>query len=48
LRRRRFGRSGSIRIHKSSSMKAWLMPDRLAIGQAKVPSHRSEYKRVVS
>ena len=48
LRRRRFGSSGSIRIHQSSSIKALVMPDRLAVGQAKVPSHRSEYKRVVS
>ena len=44
LRRRRFGSSGSIRLHKSSSIKAWGMPDRLAVGQAKVPSHRSKYR----
>ena len=37
LRVRRFGRSGSIRLHKSSSIKACGMPDRLAVGQAKVP-----------
>jgi hypothetical protein len=48
LRLRRFGSSGSMRLHKSSSIKAWGMPDRLAVGQAKVPSLRSEYKRVVS
>jgi hypothetical protein len=29
LRRRRFGSNGSIRDHKSSSIKAWGMPDRL-------------------
>jgi hypothetical protein len=48
LRGRRLGKSGSIRVHKSSSMSAWPMPDRLAIGQATVPSHVSEYKRPVS
>jgi hypothetical protein len=48
LRGRRLGNSGSIRVHKSSSMSAWLMPDRLAVGQATVPSHSSEYKRPVS
>ena len=47
-RRLRFGSSGSIRIHKSSSTRAWLMPDRLAVGQATVPSLSSEYKRPVS
>ena len=36
LRGRRFGSSGSIRVHKSSSTSAWLMPDRLAVGQATV------------
>ena len=48
LRRRRFGSSGSIRLHKSSSINASVMPDRLTVGQAKVPSRRSKYKRVVS
>ena len=48
LRLRRFGSSGSIRFHKSSSIKGLAMLDRLATGQAKVPSHRSKYKRVVS
>ena len=47
-RGRRFGSKGSIRVHKSSSTSAWLMPDRLAVGQATVPSHSSEYKRPVS
>ncbi len=48
LRGRRFGSSGSIRSHKSSSTRAWLMPDRLAAGQATVPTPLSEYKRPVS
>lgn len=48
LRGRRFGRSGSMRLHRSSSIKAFGMPDRLAVGQANVPSPRSKYKRVVS
>jgi hypothetical protein len=48
LRGRRLGNRGSIRIHKSSSISVWLMPDRLAVGQATVPSHSSEYKRPVS
>jgi hypothetical protein len=48
LRGRRFGNRGSIRVHRSSSMSAWLMPDRLAAGQATVPSHSSKYKRPVS
>jgi hypothetical protein len=48
LRGRRFGNSGSIRLHNSSSIKAFGMPDRLAVGQAKVPSPRSKYKWVVS
>jgi hypothetical protein len=47
-RGRRLGKRGSIRVHKSSSMSAWLIPDRLAVGQATVPSHSSEYKRPVS
>jgi hypothetical protein len=48
LRRLRFGSSGSIRVHKSSSTRAWLIADRLAVGQATVPSLSSEYKRPVS
>ena len=48
LRRRRFGKSGSIRIHNSSSIRALGMRDHLAIGHATVPSRRSKYKRVVS
>jgi len=48
LRGRCLGKSGWIRVHKSSSTSAWLMPDRLAVGQATVPSHSSEYKRPVS
>jgi hypothetical protein len=48
FRRRRFGSSGSIRIHKSSSIKAWGIPDRLAVGQATVPSLGSKYKMSVS
>jgi hypothetical protein len=48
LRGRRLGSRGSIRFHKSSSTRAWLMPDRLTVGQATVPSHSSEYKRPVS
>ena len=48
LRGRRLGSNGSIRIHQSSSTRAWLMPDRLAAGQATVPSPSLEYKRPVS
>jgi hypothetical protein len=48
FRDRRLGKSGSICVHKSSSMSAWLIPDRLAVGQATVPSRSSEYKRPVS
>ncbi len=48
LRGRRFGSKGSIRVHTSSSTSAWLMPDRLAVGQATVPSHSLKYKRPVS
>ena len=43
LRRRRLGKRGSIRFHNASSRSS-LMPDRLRIGQATVPSLRSEYK----
>ena len=48
LRGRRFGSRGSIRTHKSSSTRAWLMPDRLAAGQATVPRPSSQYKRLAS
>lgn len=48
LRRRRFGRRGSMRLHNASSIKALVMPDRLTVGQATVPSPRSKYKRGVS
>jgi hypothetical protein len=47
LRARRLGSSGSMRLHKSSSIKGLGIADRLATGQATVPSHRSKYKRVV-
>jgi hypothetical protein len=42
------GSRGSIRVHKSSSTSAWLIADRLTVGQATVPSLASEYKRPVS
>jgi len=48
FRRRRLGSNGSIRAHKSSSIKAWGMPDRLTLGQATIPSLESKYKRSVS
>jgi hypothetical protein len=48
LRGRRFGSNGSIRTHKASSTRAWPIPDRLAVGQATVPSPSLEYKRPVS
>jgi len=48
LRGRRLGSRGSIRVHKSSSTRAWLMSDRLAVGQTTVPSLTSEYKSGVS
>jgi len=48
FRARRFGSKGAIRVHKSSSMRAWAIPDRLALGQANVPSIESQYKRSVS
>jgi hypothetical protein len=47
-RRRRFGKSGSIRIHKSSSIRALGICDRLAAGHVTVPSPRSKYNRLVS
>jgi hypothetical protein len=48
LRDRRLGNNGWIRVHRSSSTRAWLMPDHLAVGQATVPSHSCEYKWPVS
>jgi hypothetical protein len=48
LRGRRFGSSGSIWLHKPSSTKAWVMSDRLAVGQTTVPNRAAEYKRSVS
>jgi hypothetical protein len=45
LRRRRVGSRGSMRVHRSSSMSAWAILDRLALGQRTVPSLESEYKR---
>ena len=47
FRRRRLGSNGSIRVHKSSSINAWGMPDRLTLGQATVPSLELKYKRSV-
>jgi hypothetical protein len=38
LRARRFGRSGSIRSHNSSSSRDLVMHGRLRVGHAKVPS----------
>ena len=43
LRRRRLGKSGSIRFHNASSSSS-LMPDHLRVGQATVPSLIAEYK----
>ena len=48
LRRRRFGKSGSIRFHKASSISGLAMGDRLASGHATVPNLRSPYKRLGS
>jgi hypothetical protein len=42
------GKSGAMRFHSASSTRAWLIPDRLAVGQATVPSPSLEYKRPVS
>lgn len=47
-RERRFGSRGSMHVHNSSSSKGLVMPDRLRVGHAKVPSLRSKYKRVVT
>jgi hypothetical protein len=38
LRRRRFGKRGSIRAHNASSMRVRGIADRLAVGQPTVPS----------
>jgi hypothetical protein len=46
LRARRFGKSGSIRLHNASSSKGCGMPDRLRVGQATVPSLNQKYKRL--
>jgi hypothetical protein len=48
LRGRRLGSRRSIRAHKSSVTKVLVMSDRLAVGQATVPSLRPKYKRSVS
>jgi len=48
LRGRRLGSNGSMCAHRPSSRSVWLMPDRLTVGQATVPSHSLEYKRPVS
>jgi hypothetical protein len=48
LRGRRLGSNGSSRAHRPSSIRGLAMSDRLATGQAKVPSHRSKYKRLIS
>jgi len=50
LNRRRggFGNSGSIRLHKASSISRWARCDRLAAGHATVPSWRPKYKSHVS
>ena len=50
FRRRRggFGNSGSIRLHKASSIRRSDMRDRLALGHATVPIRPALYKRHVS
>lgn len=48
LRRRRFGSSGSMRVHRSSSSNGLVMHGRLLVGHAKVPSPGSKYKRQVT
>ena len=47
-RRGGFGRSGSIRLHKASSIRRWDMRDRLALGHATVPIPIAQYKSHVS
>jgi hypothetical protein len=50
LNRRRggFGNSGSMRLHRPSSISRWARCDRLAAGQATVPRWPEKYKRHVS
>jgi hypothetical protein len=50
LNRRRggFGNSGSIRLHKASSINRWVRYDRLAAGHATVPRWPKKYNRHVS
>jgi hypothetical protein len=47
-RRGGFGRSGSIRLHKASSISRWAMRDRLRRGHATVPIRPIQYKRHVN
>ena len=47
-RRGGFGSSGSIRLHKASSIRRWDMRDRLALGHATVPIPIVQYKSHVS
>jgi len=47
-RRGGFGRSGSIRLQRASSMRRWDMRDRLRRGHATVPIPPISYKRHVS
>ena len=48
FRRGRFGSSGSMWLHKSSSSSGLVMHDRLRVSHAKVPRCRSKYKWQVS
>jgi hypothetical protein len=47
-RRGGFGRSGSIRRHRASSIRRWDMRDRLRLGHATVPIQPMQYKSYVS
>jgi len=47
-RRGGFGNSGSIRLHKASSIRRSDMRDRLALGHATVPIRPAQYKWHVS
>ena len=47
-RRGGFGRSGSIRLHRASSIRRWDMRDRLRRGHATVPIRPIQYKRHVN
>jgi general L-amino acid transport system substrate-binding protein len=47
-RRGGFGRSGSIRLHRASSIRRWDMRDRLRRGHATVPIRPIQYKSHVS